>query len=687
MRPLTMAIIGILMLKNTTSYFLIEIIKTDNPITDEAMYAEYPNLRELDMSNQTEFEFPKHKALLSHEELSSYICNNCKIHSIYKQSLSKLPHLTALELRKNSLEHIHHDTFAHNSRLDKIVLTDNELITFNAESTIRHIASLSILDLSNNFRLDLNQVMLRSERIMIFLCDNCNTSYLDRNTFAGMPRITQVSLTNNSIEQIDNAAIDSLTYIKTLIIDDNRPLESLNLTSKSLKRLSAQNCSIKETIHTKNLPSLESLNVRGNRITLLDEQQLLANQNIKIMLLDDNDIEIIPNLLMEMPRLQQLCIDQNLLQPYEHSHKVSSVYRMRHLRKDCYFDKDFFRQFEYLLPSQHGRAVYRKKPDHSVSNNETIDLSNKDIVFIEQDYLVDYHTAKELLFDNNHRFTFIESQFFLKSDSLERLFMQNCNITALYDTSFAKLPNLKFISLKRNSIKALHESIFMNNHAVTFISLENNELEFISLTVFQHFGNLETLKLDGNRNLTSINDNFLLSTSLRELSCASCGFTRLSNRTFALLPNLRELNLEHNAIETVEAGGLRHMSRLKYLNLRNNSLKYFLPFLDQLSHLEILCLDGRTLDNATLDRLEASINRVEELEERCKTHQLYESLRTRYNSRTTTARVEVDTIQESSISSLRMAKPSAGFANKANLLLLLVSITSVHLAALDWLRK
>ncbi|XP_062540400.1 protein artichoke-like [Armigeres subalbatus] len=664
--PSILAIIGIFMLRNTSSYNIIESIKTDNPITDETMYAKYPNLRELDMSNQTEFEFPKNQVLLSHDELSSYICNSCGVHSIYKSSLSKLPHLTSLELRKNSLEYIHPDSFAHNSRLDKIVLADNELIAFNEESNLRHIDSLSILDLSLNVKLDLNQVKLRSESISIFHCDNCNTFYLDRNTFAGMPRISEISLKNNPIEQINNDAIDFLSHMKSLILDGNRQLKFLYITSGSLKRLSVQNCSIEGVIYTENLPALESLNVRGNRITHLEELQLLEGQNFKTILLDDNEIRKIPELLIKLPKLEQLCIDQNLLQPYAHTQEVTLMYKIRHLRKDCYSDKDFFHQFEYLLPSEHGRAVYRKKPDHPVTNNGIIDLSNKDIVFIELDYLVDYRTAKQLLFDNNHRFNLREAQIFLISNSLEVLSMQNCSITALYDTSFAKLPSLKIIYLQENNIKALHESFFINNPAVTFINLSNNELEFVSLTAFQHLDNLETLKLDGNRNLASYNKNFILSRSLRYLSCAFCGFTLLNNKTFALLPKLLELNLEHNAIEIVEAGGLRHMPRLKYLNLNNNPLKSFSPFPEQLSHLQTLCLGSQTLDGTTLNRLEAHISRVTELEKGCKDDKLSENLRRRSNSRAST---EEETAQKPR----RLTQISEGFANKASLLLLVAS--------------
>lgn len=675
-----------LLINGITSYVILESIKTDKPIINETMYANIPNLRELDMSNQTSFEFPKDQVLLAHEQLSLYMCNNCGVKSIYKQSFSKLSQLTLIELKNNSLEYVHPDAFEHNPRLDKIDLSGNQLVSFNPETTIRHISALSILDLSQNFKLDLNKVKLESTRLMIFSCNNCDTTYLDRNTLAGMPRLSQINLKDNSIERINDNAMDSLPYLKSLNLDGNRGLQSLNFKSKLLKRLSAQNCSLEGTLHTSNFPALCSLNVRGNRITHLDELALLENQKINFLLLDDNEIEKIPDKLLKMPQLQTLCLDQNLLQPYEHTQQAASVYKSRHLRKDCLRDDDFSHQFEYHLPSGNGIAVYRKNPvHHEGDNGSTINLSGKNIVFIEQDYLIDYLNVKELLFDNNHQFDFQDSMNFLESESIEVLSMQNCSITTLYNTTFEKMPMLRVLNLQGNEIQTLHSSsIFMKNPEISYINLAQNKLKLLSVILFQNLHKLDVLILDHNKGLSSTGDNFLLSTSIRNLSCAHCGFAQLGNQTLALLPNLQHLNLEYNHIESVDANSLGQTSKLEYVNLRKNPLKVFEPLIDRLGCLTTLCIEDELLNADVLKNLEGQMKRLDQLEELCEEQKLSERLRKNYNRRTTTSAPQLKL--EMQMASMRMS-PSSGSGTSKTLVsipVLLVSVLVVYHRYVQW---
>ncbi|XP_062709969.1 leucine-rich repeat-containing protein egg-6-like isoform X2 [Aedes albopictus] len=258
-------------MKEIASHVILQSIETNNPITNEAMYADYPYLRELDMSNQMTFEFPEKKILLIHHSLSVYICNNCGVTSIYHETFSKLPHLTSIELRNNSMKYVHPDAFMHNNRLDKIDFSGNKLVTLNPEATLRHISSLSIINFSQNPGMDMNRVKLASDRLMILSCNNCATTFLGRNTFADMPRISQIDLKENSIGQIFDDALESLEYVKSLNIDGNRNLQTMSFASKTLKRLSAENCSLEGTLQTSNLPALKIAKVRGNRLTHLDE--------------------------------------------------------------------------------------------------------------------------------------------------------------------------------------------------------------------------------------------------------------------------------------------------------------------------------------------------------------------------------------------------------------------------------
>lgn len=654
----------IILMKEIAGLVILQTVKTDNPITSETMYSDYPHLRELDMSNQSTFEFPKDRVLLVHPKLSAYICNNCGVKFIYKQTFSKLSHLTLIELQNNSLEYVHPDAFEHNSRLDEIDFSGNRLVRFNPEATLRHISSLSIINLSQNPQLDVNQVKLASERLMIFSCNNCATTFLDRNTLAGMPRISQVNFKENLIEQIYYDAVESLNYLKTLNIDGNPKLQILSFGSKTLKRLSAQNCSLEGTLQTSNLPALTSINVRGNRITHLDELGLVVNQRITSLLLDDNKLEKIPHKLMKMPQLHRLCLDQNLLQPHEHIEEAVSLYRTRNLRHNCAKDDGFSHQFEYHLPSANGIAVYRKNPVHNVANNgSTIDLSGRNVVFIEQDYLVEYEDAKELVFNNNHRFQFKQSAVFLESRSIEILFMENCSITALYETTFGKLPNLKAIHLQGNKLRTLHSSsLFQQNPGLSYINLARNDLTLIWNMVFEPLQQLKVIILDQNRNLTNTaSQSFLVSKSLRHVSCANCAFEQVNSQTVQLLPSLQTLNLPDNPIKSFN---ITHLDRL-----------------------ETLCVDDAFLDEATLKALENDIGLVTRLEQRCEEQRLSEQLRRNYNRKSLVTReattIQVETFQAESL--LKRASlafdgrfaSSAGQVNRLRLPLYIVLLVLV----------
>lgn len=590
----------IIFIQSTTSDIIfpdITSIVIKDPIVNATMYAAYPNLWDLDMSNQTAFEFPVEQVLLIHDELNRFVCNNCGVHSIYRESLSKLPLLTHLMMENNSLRYVHADAFEHNSRLEKVNLAGNQLSTFNPEATIRNIPGLAMLDLSWNEEFDLNRVDLRGRRLFFFTCNHCNTTFLDKKSLIHMPRLSQLYLSYNGVERIDDDSLATAKYVKILNVDGNRGLQQLHLESESLKKLSAEGCSLQGTLNTAKLPMLEYINVRSNRIEQVNEQGFRDNPAINVVLLDDNLITKAPTVLLELPlnALKQLCLDLNPLQPSPLVNEAKTLYTTRCLRKDCLDDANHLNKFEIYLPNVRGYAVYRKKPIHQLSSDRRIvDLSNRAIVYIEPDYLIDEHNVTAVLFDHNHLFNFEHHREFLKSSTVERMSLKNCSITAIYEETFMQLPNLEYLHLEHNKIQSIYSnSLFRKNTKLKFLSLSQNNLEFITAQAFQGLEELQNLHLDWNDRLSNdANTVFLLSKSLQKLSCKHCRFERLDNMTLIGLPNLTELNLDHNYIATLDVNALQRTTELKRLNLRHNHLVIFEPNFNRLTHLKALCLAG-----------------------------------------------------------------------------------------------
>lgn len=517
-----------------------QYIKTNVSITNASMYSHYPHLSELDMSNQVEFEFPAHQVLLDHGELSRFVCNNCGIHTIYQESLSKLPLLSHLTLINNSIAFVHPDAFALNDRLENVDLTGNRLSTFNSEATIRHIHALNILVLSRNKYFDLNQITLNATGLLYFTCNYCDTVFMHQNTLTSMPELRELNLSYNAIESFADDAL-KFSKINVLNIDGNRNLLRLNLNSRSLKTLCAEGCNLEGTLYTSKLPLLEYINVRMNRISAVHENGFIQVKNIKTILLDDNLITKLPTTLLKLPLngLTRLCMDSNPFQPSPDVYEGKQLYWTRLLRRDCLDDGNHFGQFENYLSSGGGLAVYKKTYQH-INKELVIDLRNRNIVYIEPDYIFEKWGVPTLLFDNNHLFDFSPAAFLI-SFEIERLSLENCAITNMY-----------------------------------------------------------------------------------------CGFTRLDNVTISM-PNLVELNFNHNKIETIDYDILYQTTELEHLYLRSNHLVRFELNINQMANLKTLCLANNF--NFDYEHFNFDVKKMMQLDKNCSDNQFSDKLVSLYRTR------------------------------------------------------
>lgn len=599
-----------------------QYIKTNVSITNASMYSHYPHLSELDMSNQVEFEFPAHQVLLDHGELSRFVCNNCGIHTIYQESLSKLPLLSHLTLINNSIAFVHPDAFALNDRLENVDLTGNRLSTFNSEATIRHIHALNILVLSRNKYFDLNQITLNATGLLYFTCNYCDTVFMHQNTLTSMPELRELNLSYNAIESFADDAL-KFSKINVLNIDGNRNLLRLNLNSRSLKTLSAEGCNLEGTLYTSKLPLLEYINVRMNRISAVHENGFIQVKNIKTILLDDNLITKLPTTLLKLPLngLTRLCMDSNPFQPSPDVYEGKQLYWTRLLRRDCLDDGNHFGQFENYLSSGGGLAVYKKTYQH-INKELVIDLRNRNIVYIEPDYIFEKWGVPTLLFDNNHLFDFSPVAFLI-SFEIERLSLENCAITNIYSATFEKIPYLKFLHLDGNNINFIYSNVFESNKKLEFLSLSYNNLTFLDIKAV---GSLKTLILDGNNRLAA----FLTSVSLRKLSCMYCGFTRLDNVTISM-PNLVELNFNHNKIETIDYDILYQTTELEHLYLRSNHLVRFELNINQMANLKTLCLANNF--NFDYEHFNFDVKKMMQLDKNCSDNKFSDKLVSLYRTR------------------------------------------------------
>ncbi|XP_055608110.1 protein artichoke-like isoform X3 [Uranotaenia lowii] len=484
----------------------------------------YPNIWMLDMSNSITFTLPKGNPFFAHQTLWFYRCNNCSIRDIYRESFSRLPRLRVLHLDNNGLQFIHQDAFVNNQNLEKISLRNNRLVEFNTFRTINRLFLLRALDLSENFEFDFNNVDLKAEHLKRLQCDHCNVTKLDKRSLIGMPWISTLTLQYNSLEYVAENTFEHLERIENIDLSHNPELKRLHLKSTTLRIVEAENCSLEGILDTNELPALQYLNVRHNRISALNVHGFQQNRYIKSILLDGNEMKKFPEKLLHfnLAHLSTLCLDRNPIQPWASANEAKRLYIARNYRRNCLDDHEPIRQFELYLPEKNGEAVYRKETRYENCSENSCNFLSSNVIYIEPNYFTEMKNITEVNLINSHNFDLPYHKVFIRSQFVQRLSLVNCSITSIYDSSFEKLPNLQYLNLSENKLHSFGvPQIFRSNTKIEYIDLSNNEFKSLPFDVFRHLKSLRVLNFDFNPQLHPLHHNslFLESESLQHLSC------------------------------------------------------------------------------------------------------------------------------------------------------------------------
>lgn len=132
------------------------------------------------------------------------------------------------------------------------------------------------------------------------------------------------------------------------------------------------------------------------------------------------------------------------------------------------------------------------------------------------------------------------------SPSIVYLEARNNQIQRIHKNAFVKLEYLYWLDLSYNRLRKIKRKMIVPS--VTSLNLGSNLLRKIE-GVFNNHSQIKYLDLDKNR----------------------IGKT-ITNRTFAGMTNLRELDLSNNFIETIECGAFRDSEYLRLLKLNKNRM-------------------------------------------------------------------------------------------------------------------
>lgn len=182
----------------------------------------------------------------------------------------------------------------------------------------------------------------------------------------------------------------------------------------------------------------------------------------------------------------------------------------------------------------------------------------------------------------------IASNDFENAANLLRLTIGN-QLRVIPDNVFIRLTKLEVLNLSSNKITSVHENGLKGLTNLRVLKLSRNHLQKFRLRTFENTPQLEELILNNNQ-IETIEDGTLQLPHLKRLDLSHNKLKELSNNMFQNCRNLEHLDIRSNHITLIKRS-LYHLNRLQYLNLDNNRIVdiYFraLARLQALEHLSL----------------------------------------------------------------------------------------------------
>lgn len=436
--------------------------------------------------------------------------------------------------------------------------------------------------------------------------------------------IGTLSLTNNSIEMIEQSALIKFAKIFALEISSNKlsnldfliplcDLISVDVGKNLITFIDARwfNCMTSlqwlvlefnrirdiEGSPFLNLRNLISLYLSGNRLENIQTETFTGLTSVECLNLENNQLITIQSFAFnDCKMIKNECNGKSL------GFKNQNI--------ESLFAYSFWGLVEYetLDLSQNRISYLRNLTFAGLENLKTLDFEDNFLQFIETDgFDVSLSKSLESLNLADNLLTQINKTTFSNLKRLSYLYLQVNQINKIEPYSFAMMnQSLLEINLSFNKLGYIKNSYFYNLIKLTRLDLSYNQISAIEPGSFKLTNQLRTLNIRHNC-IYKIDDYLLRSLSLLEQFYADNNLiTRLQSSIFSGISKLEALNLSNNQIERIENNVFRNLTRLKTLDLSYNRLSIldnsFITFKD-LSALKFLNLSHNLLSELSMNHL------------------------------------------------------------------------------------
>ena len=330
-------------------------------------------------------------------------------------------------------------------------------------------------------------------------------------------------------------------------------------------------------------PNLKTLNLRGNRITAIEDNTFLHNSNLEHIHLERNRLTSISNRAFKgLSKLLTLKLKDN---------------HLNHLSIDAFKDLP---QITTLDVSSN----YFTDLPFAITELETLEnlfISNNKITTIPPSILQKCAKLRKFEINGNPILT-VHHQAFIHLPKLEELRISEArDVTTLPDLNGTV--SLELLRFDRASIDTIPSKLCENCPKLRSLELKGNKLK--TIPKLRRCRELRMLDLTNNhvqfhtsRIDEKLNGSIIFEASpptpfeglekLHDLHLSHNNITMIGDGTFAYLNNLKVLDLSHNRIEKIHDEAFATLDRLEDLNLGENKFSQFpSKGLKNLAHIKV----------------------------------------------------------------------------------------------------
>ncbi|XP_077618915.1 insulin-like growth factor-binding protein complex acid labile subunit [Crocuta crocuta] len=420
-------------------------------------------------------------------------------------------------------------------------------------AAFQNLSSLSFLNLQGSGLASLEpRALLGLQSLRHLHLERNQLRGLAARTFLHTPGLASLGLSNNLLGRVDEGLFQGLAG-----------LWGLNLGWNSLAVL--------PDAAFQGLAGLRELVLAGNKLAYLQPPLFCGLGELRELDLSRNALRSVKaNVFVKLPKLQKLYLDHNLIAAVA----PGAFLGMKALRWLDLSHNRLAGLLEDTFPGLLGLHVLR--------------LSHNAIAGLRPRTFKDLHFLEELQLDHN-RIGLLPDRAFEGLRQLEVLALHHNRIREVEAGAFAGLRSVAVMNLSGNCLRALPEQVFRGLGRLHSLHLEGSCLGRVRAHAFAGLSGLRRLFLRDS-GIAAVEEQGLW--GLAELLELDLTANRLAHLPGQLFQGLGKLE-SHNCLEALPEDVLAPLAQLRYLSLRNNSLRTFVP---QAPGLERLWLEGNPWD-------------------------------------------------------------------------------------------